>query len=342
MSLIRIHMRMYMPLIALLAFMIVQVSSAQQPHQSNVLVRRAAWVMGTELRLVLVAPDEAAGQRAAEAVFAAVRRVDDLLSTWRDDSELARLNRASAGEAIALSPALHDLLGEVWRWWRDTGGTFDPGVGPLVDVWGVRGAPRQPTDDELARALRNSGLRQFDFDPARKTVVRRSPGAWLDSGGFGKGAALRSVQAALRAGGIHAALVDFGGQGLAVGSSPQAPGSAGWTIGVAHPAQRLLPVRELVVRDRSVSTSGQSEQPGHILDPRSGRPVPAWGSVTVVAPDPMVADILSTALFVMGPEEGLRWANSRQDVGALFLILRDGRVEARWNTAMKPFFKEQR
>jgi len=342
MSLIRIHMRMCPPLIALLAFMIVQVSTAQQPRRSNVLLRRAAWVMGTELRLVLVARDEAAGQRAAEAVFAAVRRVDDLLSTWRDDSELARLNRAPAGEAIALSSALHDLLGEVWRWWRDTGGTFDPGVGPLVDVWGVRGARHQPTDDELALALRNSGLRQFDLDPTRRTMVRRSPGAWLDSGGFGKGAALRSVQAVLRASGIHAALVDFGGQGLAVGSSPEATGSAGWTVGVAHPAQRLVAVRELVVQDRSVSTSGQSEQPGHILDPRSGRPVPAWGSVTVVEPDPMVADILSTALFVMGPQDGLRWSEGRDDFGALFLILREGRVEARWNRAMEPFFKEKR
>lgn len=164
----------------------------------------------------------------------------------------------------------------------------------------------------------------------------------MDSGGFGKGAALRSVEAVLRAAGICAALVDFGGQGLAVGSSPEGPPSGGWTIGVAHPAQRLVPVRELVVRDRSVSTSGQSERPGHILDPRSGRPVPAWGSVTVVAPDPMVADILSTALFVMGPEAGPRWADDRSDFGALFLILRHGRVEARWNHSMEPFLKERK
>jgi len=298
--------------------------------------------MGTELRLSLLAPTKEGGERAAEAALAAVREMDDLLSTWRGDTELHRVNRAPSGEAVRLSPALNALLREVWQWWRETGGTFDPAVGPLVDVWGVRETLKTPSPDELARARQQSGLRQFAFDPASGTLVRRSAGAWMDSGGFGKGAALRAVQAALRAAGIRAALVDFGGQGLAMGSSPDGPASGGWTIGVAHPTDRLVPVRALVVRDQSVSTSGQSEQAGHILDPRSGRPVPAWGSVTVVAQDPVVADILSTALFVMGPDDGLRWASGRNDVGALFLILRNGRVEARWNRAMEPLFKEKR
>ncbi|MBI2536870.1 MAG: FAD:protein FMN transferase [Gemmatimonadetes bacterium] len=333
---------MTIPFIALLALVATQDRPPNLRDSGSVVVHRAAWVMGTELRLALVAQDERRGQEAAEAAFAAVRQLDDILSTWRDDTELQRLNRAPPGEVVRVSPALGALLSQVWRWWRETGGTFDPGVGPLVDVWGVRGTLRQPTEDELARALGNSGLRQFEFDPTRRNIVRRSAGAWLDSGGFGKGAALRSVQAVLRASGIHAALVDFGGQGLAVGSSPEAPPSGGWTIGVAHPAERLVPVRELVIRDRSVSTSGQSERPGHVLDPRWGRPVPAWGSVTVVAQDPLVADILSTALFVMGLDDGLRWVSGRNDVGALFLILRDGRVEARWNQAMEPFLKEKR
>ncbi len=298
--------------------------------------------MGTELQLTLVAPDERTGQQVAEAAIAAVRQADDLLSTWRDGTELQRVNRAPVGEVVSLSPPLTVMLREVWRWWRETGGTFDPGVGPLVDVWGVRGTLRTPGPSDLARARQQSGLRQFGFDSARGTIVRRRAGAWMDSGGFGKGAGLRSMETVLRAAGIRAALVDFGGQGLAMGSSPDVAGSGGWSIGVAHPVERLVPVRELVIRDQSVSTSGQSEQPGHILDPRSGRPVPAWGSVTVVASDPMVADILSTALFVMGPVEGPRWANDRTDFGALFLILREGRVEARWNAAMKPFLKEQK
>ncbi len=296
--------------------------------------------MGTELEIIFRASDRTAGQRVAESAFASVRRLDDVLSTWREDTQLARVNHAPVGSNQALSPALAELLGEVWRWWHDTDGTFDPAVGPLVDAWGIRTTLHRPSAAVLARARRASGLIHFQLDPVRGTITRLASGAWLDSGGFGKGAALRGVGAALWAAGIHSALVNFGGQVLALGSPPDAGEPGGWLIGVAHPARRDVAVRHLVLRDRSASTSGQSERPGHILDPRSGFPVPAWGSVTVVAADPMIADILSTALFVMGPDDGLRWAQGRSDVGALFLIPRGGRVEARWNRAMEPFLKE--
>jgi thiamine biosynthesis lipoprotein ApbE len=76
---------------------------------------------------------------------------------------------------------------------------------------------------------------------------------------------------------------------------------------------------------------------GHVVDPRTGQPVAAWGSVTVVAEDPGVADVVSTALLVLGPEAGLRWSRSRRDLGVLFLIERNGRVERRWNRVMEGF-----
>jgi len=141
---------------------------------------------------------------------------------------------------------------------------------------------------------------------------------------------------------VRNALWNFGGQVLALGAPA---GEAGWRVPVAHPSRREEPVMELVVRDRSVSTTSQSERwveaegerIGHVLDPRTGRPVPARGSVTVVASDPLVADVLSTALFVMGPEEGMRWARDRADVGVLFLIERAGTVESRWNPALEPY-----
>jgi thiamine biosynthesis lipoprotein len=118
-----------------------------------------------------------------------------------------------------------------------------------------------------------------------------------------------------------------------------------WLIPIAHPTQRARPAAWLRLRKGSVSTSSQSERfvraggrrIGHVLDPRTGQPVPAWGSVSVVADDPTVADVASTALLVLGPDSGLQWARIRNDVGVLFLIEHEGRLEQRWNEALEKF-----
>ncbi|HXE56926.1 MAG TPA: FAD:protein FMN transferase [Gemmatimonadales bacterium] len=290
--------------------------------------------MGTTLHVTALAADRGAGVAAIEAAFAAVARLDSLLSTWRDDSEIARLNAAPAGAPVPLSAELFTLLAEALRWCRATGGAFDPAVGPLVDAWDLRGRGRMPSAAELARARAAAGCDAVTLDAATRTGRRRSRLSWLDTGGFGKGAALRSALAALVGRGAEAGLLDFGGQVLVFGHPPAGDG---WRIPVAHPAHRTAAALKLrLPGGLSAATSAQSERfvtladttLGHILDPRSGRPVAPWGSVTVVAADPAEADALSTALFVLGPEAGPRWAEHHA-VAALFLVDRDGRLEVR-------------
>lgn len=295
--------------------------------------------MGTTLRVAVAAGTRAEGIAAIENAFTAVRRLDSLLSTWRGDSEIAAVNAAEPGTPVPVSSDLYDLLAEAADWSRRTGGAFDPAVGSLVDAWGLRDVGRVPSPAALAAARSAAGLDGFVFADAPRTIARRHAGAWLDSGGFGKGAALREAARALRARGVASARLNFGGQVLVFGPPPR--GEA-WVVPVAHPGRRNEPVASLRLRDRSASTSSQSERGvtaggrrlGHVLDPRTGEPVPAWGSVTVVAADPMVADILSTALLVMGPDEAWRWAEGRRDVGVLLLVEREGRVLPRWNEAL--------
>lgn len=308
----------------------------------SVWVEREAYAMGTRIRIAVAAADREAGFAAIEGALAEVRAVEDLLSTWRVDTELAAVNRAPPETWVPLSPQLHELLRAVRRWQAATGAAFDPAIGPFVDAWDLRGRGRIPSTAELARARGAAGLDRFGFDDEIGAVVRPRGGAWIDAGGFGKGAALRRVWDRLKAVGVRDGLLDFGGQLLARGS-PEGGGS--WTVAVAHPARRSEVAIRLRVRDRAVATTGQSERyvaaagrrVGHVLDPRSGQPVPPWGSVTVVARDPLDADVLSTALFVMGPEAGLRWVRDRADVGALFLVDREGRLEPRWNGAMEAY-----
>jgi thiamine biosynthesis lipoprotein len=298
--------------------------------------------MGTTLQVTVAAPTRAQGIRAIEDVFAAVRQVDAVLSSWRDDSEIARLNQAPPGQATSLSADLYRLLGEAAHWSRVTDGAFDPGIGALIDAWDLRGRGRVPSQLALAAARSASGLKSFVFADATRAVSRPHGSAWIDTGAFGKGVALREGRRALRASGISSAILNFGGQVLVLGESPA---GEDWIVPVAHPSRRSQPVARLHLQDRSASTSSQSERfltvsrrrVGHILDPHSGEPVPAWGSVTVVTEDPVAADIISTALLVLGPRDGVRWARGRRDVGVLFLIEREGQLDRQWNTALEEF-----
>lgn len=271
--------------------------------------------------------------------------MEALLSTWGPDTELRRLNRAPVGEPHSPSRDVLGLLREADHWSRETGGAFDPRVGALVDAWDLRGSGRIPDRREVRRALAASGPEGIRLDFAARTVTRLDSAAWIDAGGFGKGAALRAASRALEERGIANALLDFGGQVVALGSSGAE--EARWPVALAHPRRRSESVGRLTLSGVSAATSGTSERLvsvgdrtlGHLVDPRTGEPAPRWGSVTVVAPDPLVADILSTALFVLGPDEGMKWARRRDDVGVLFLVAKDeGDVRFRWNRTMEQWW----
>jgi thiamine biosynthesis lipoprotein len=317
----------------------------ERPAEPSVLVEREAFLMGTWLRVQVAAPNRELGVAAIEAAFAEVARLESLLSSWRSDSEVSRLNRSVPGIPVRVEREVFDLLAEVWEWARASDGAFDPAVGPLIEAWDLRGRGRRPSAGELEQARRLSGLGSFRFRPGTLSLVRAEQGSWITAGGFGKGAALGAARRVLVANGVRSALLDFGGQLLAVGSPP---GRDGWRIAVAHPSRRFEAAAWLVVSDRSVATSAASERfvegggepHGHILDPRNGRPKPAWGSVTVVADDPLVADLASTTLFVLGPEEGAAWATKREGIGVLFLWEAEGEIVADWNENMAAWLRE--
>jgi len=305
----------------------------------DVRVERVTVAMGTRVRVVVDGVDRAAAVGSAEAALREVERMDGVLSTWDAGSEMARVNGAPVGEAFGVSAELADLLAESLTWTGRTGGAFDAAVGALVDAWDLRGVGGIPTGPALGRARAASGPAAFQVNQSARTITRNHPDAWIDTGAFGKGAALRSARRTLRDRGVRSASVDLGGQILVVGSGD----GSGWPVEVAHPARRTEPVVLLLLADVSVATSGNSERSvevagrrlGHILDPRTGRPTRAWGSVTVVTGDPLVADILSTSLFVLGPEAGMALSRAMDDVGVLFLVDGPDGLVPTWNPALE-------
>lgn len=318
--------------------------AADRPPAGSARVERRLAAMGTSLAITVSAPDRAAALEASEKAVREIVRVEDALTTWRPGGPLYALNAAPAGSSVALPPEISAVLASVFEWAGRTGGAFDPTVLPLVSAWGLRGEGRIPTPAELERALAETGTGHFRIDVRSASARRLSASAGIDEGAWGKGYALDRAAAALREAGVASAVLDLGGQILAIGRAETA---------VADPRERGRTIATLDIADCSVSTSGNSERGisiggrriGHLLDPRTGRPAPDFGSATAVAPSALVADVLSTAFFVLGPEEGLALSERLRRRGfdneVLYFIVRDGGVERLASPALKFRIEEE-
>lgn len=299
-------------------------------------VERSAYLMDTRVSLVVWAATRDEGLVRLETALQAIEKTEGEISTWRDDSVITALNRGPLGMTRTLGPSLCGLFEVLDEWRVSSRRAFDPAIGPLLAAWDIHGQGRVPRHDELVGALEASGFERLAFDAGRCTVTPRARAA-IDVGGFGKGEALDRAGRAL---GDRPWLIDLGGQVL-VGASP--PGEEDWSAWIAHPQDRARSALQVRILSGSLSTSGGSERDlevtsgrvGHILDPRSGRPAAYRGSVTVWHRSALVADILSTALYVMGPAEGLPWAEARGIAACYLPVGPHGRVEARMSTAFR-------
>jgi FAD:protein FMN transferase len=305
------------------------------PQASSQLVEvaRESYLMGTIATLVTYATTRDEGMQRLERMLGQLEATEADLSTWRDDTPLAVLNRVPVGVRALVSPSFCDLFTTLNEWYRETSGAFDPGLGALISAWGIRGTAHRPEPDVLAAARRRSGWKHVSFDSKACVLTRKQP-VELEEGAFGKGEALDRARALVAGsdGNALAWMIDLGGQ-VAAGGAP--PGRRGWAVEIAHPVHRDRAVAEVVLLSGSIATSGGSERDqhvgskrvGHILDPRTGLPASFDGSVVVWHERALVADVLSTALYVMGPEEGLAWASTR-GIAVCYLTPDSGAADA--------------
>lgn len=299
------------------------VSDTEGPRGAHAAVlEREQLRMGTRLRMKLRGDTQATLEQASTRAFEEVGRLEGILSGWRADSELSAFNRAATSAEIPLSEDLFFAFDAAQRVSRQTRGAFDPTVEPLVRAWDLRGSGRLPDEGALVASLAAVGYDGLRLDAGNRTASLSRGDAGVDLGGIGKGYALDRIRSILGEHGVTSALVDFGGAILAHGEAePDVP----WDVAIADPEHRERSIARVRVRNAAISTSGQSERSveagstrvGHILDPRTGRPVPAWGSVTVIGASATDSDGLSTALFVMGPEQARAWSEAQDDVAVI-------------------------
>ncbi len=241
-------------------------------------------------------------------------RTDERLSLWKP-SELQRLDDAGAG---VLSAQGFRVLRHALEIAAASGGAFDPTVEPLVRAAGGFGDPPRALSAEERRALlARVGHARVRIDAATRGVRLGGTRVVLD--GIAKGDAADEALAALRRAGARSGLVDLGGSSLAAFGEPL-------FVELRDPAGRGRPWAAFRAAEASVSSSGDDQKPGHILDPRSGRPANAVLQATVVASKGIEADALSTALFVLGAEAGLALVARRGAHGLVLLEVAGRRV----------------
>jgi thiamine biosynthesis lipoprotein len=279
--------------------------------------------MGTQVRVVLYAPDAALARAAAAQAFARIAALDSVMSDYRDDSELMALCRRAGRGPVAVSDDLFRVLQQADRVSRASHGAFDVTVGPLTRLWRrARRVGELPDPAQVRAALMLVGFDKLTLDESTRSVTLGASGMQIDLGGIGKGFAADEAAATLIGAGIRSALVAVGGDIVATDPPPDA---RGWTVAIAGMSAEKGASPRAFLYHMAISTSGDAEQwlerdgirHSHIIDPRTGGAVTGHSSVTIVAERGVVADALATAVSVLGPAGGLRLVDETPGAAAL-------------------------
>jgi thiamine biosynthesis lipoprotein len=246
-------------------------------------------------------------ETAAGSALEEARRLDNLLSNYKPESEWSRVNREASAHPVPVSPELFNLLAACVEYSRESEGAFDITVGPLMKIWGFyKGTGHLPGPGEVDAARKRIGYRHIVLDPARRTVYFDQPGINIDPGGIGKGYAVDKMVEILRKYKVERALVSAGGSSIYCLGVP--PGELGWRIQIDDPMDEGRHAAEAILKDESISTSGSAEKFfvadgkiwSHIMDPRTGYPARGVLSVSVIAPRTIDSEAWTKPYFVNG------------------------------------------
>ncbi|HSO05669.1 MAG TPA: FAD:protein FMN transferase [Pelomicrobium sp.] len=302
-------------------------------HEAPV-YREQQFVFGTLVEVTIAGEPEARARELAAEVFAEFQRLHRTYHAW-EPSALSALNEGLGREPVSVDDEMAGYIRESQDYAQRSGGLFDPGIGALVKLWGFHGdryEPRLPDPDTLAALVAKSPS-VLQLTLANGKVASGNPAVKLDFGGYLKGKALDLAAERLKRAGAGDALINIGGNVIALGRRGDRP----WRIGIQHPRQPG-PIATLELRDgEAVGTSGDYQRffelDGrrycHLLDPRSGRPVQGVQAATVIAgPGPqagVLSDVASKPVFIAGPD-GFPATARGMGINLAVLIDGEGRV----------------
>lgn len=264
--------------------------------------------MGTRIVVQLWHPDAEEGRRLVAAAMAEFDRIEALMSTYREDSEISRVNRHAAERPIPVSEELYDIVRQSIEVSRLTQGAFDITYESVGYLYAFR-ERQAPTDAQVDARIDAVDYQHLLLDSEARSIAFAMEGVRINLGGIGKGYACDRAVDLIRRAGVEHALVSAGGDTRLLGDRRGQP----WVVGIRDPDDADAVVTRLALVDEAISTSGDYERYfeddgvryHHILDPATGRPSEGVRSVTIIGPDGTRTDALSTSVFVMGADAGL-------------------------------------
>jgi FAD:protein FMN transferase len=290
--------------------------------------------MGSPFTITLYCNDAALADRAADAAFKKAEALNEVLSDYKDSSEINRLSLTGGqGVYIPVSAPLFDILQRGVEAGRLSGGAYDISIGPLVSLWRVaRKTKVFPDSNTLRAALKKTGYRYIHLDTVLHAVMLEKKGMKLDVGGLGKGFVAAAALEVLHQNGIDCAMVNAGGK-IVTGQSP--PGKQGWLIGINAPGEKeeLLP-QLLLLKEISVATSGDiyryvefnGKRYSHIVDPATGIGLTRRKNVTAIAKDGCTADWLATACSILSTRKSMKLIKKIPGAALLITERKRGRI----------------
>jgi thiamine biosynthesis lipoprotein len=282
-------------------------------------------IMGTSVRVELWDEHAAEGRAAIAAVMDEMRRIDNLMSPYKPDSELSRINREAAKHPVRISREQFDLIARAIEFSKLSGGLFDitfASVGYMYDYrHGV-----EPSDAQIAQALPGINFRHLLLDRKQTTIQFAREGVRIDLGGIAKGYAVDLGIAVLEKRGIRHAIVQAGGDSRVLGDKRGRP----WNVAIRDPRNRQNVVAVIPLVDAAISTSGDyeryfikkdGERVHHILDPKTGKSAHGVISVSVIAPDATTTDGLTKSVFLKAPKDGIAFIEGLKMPGVEAIII---------------------
>ena len=286
-------------------------------------------VMGTHVQLVAFTNPKVnteQARKAFEAAAAEIKRVEDLMTTWRD-SEVFRINAASGKSAVKVGDETFAVIKESIHASEISSGTFDITFETLHGLWKFDEdlEKKVPSEKDLKARLPFVNYKNIVLDEAAHTVKLTKPETKISLGGIAKGYGVDMAVKVLEKAGLASFFVQAGGDLYAKGKKPD---GSDWQAGVRDPRGNSGEYFAMIaLSDHAFSTAGDYERSfildgkryHHILDPRTGYPATACRSVTIYAPTALLADEIDDAVFILGPDKGLQLVESVEGVGAIIV-----------------------